>query len=90
MAFVLSMWWVSYDRVIQVLIETVELSWACPECGARSSRVKDRPMVGVKDLPASGQQVWLWWRKRRLVCAQAQCPRQSFTETAVAIAPRSW
>jgi transposase len=62
------------DRVIQVLIETVELSWACPECGARSSRVKDRPMVGVKGLPASGQRVWLWWRKRRLVCAQAQCP----------------
>lgn len=53
------------DRVIQVLIETVESSWACPECGARSSRVKDRPLVQVKDLPASGQQVVLWWRKRR-------------------------
>lgn len=77
------------DRMIQVLIETVKMSWACPECRARSSRVKDRPMLQVKDLPASGQQVWLWWRKRHLVCAQAQCPRQSFTETTVAIAPRS-
>jgi hypothetical protein len=26
------------DRVLQIVIETVEVSQACPECGARSSR----------------------------------------------------
>jgi len=31
--------------------------------------------------------VLLWWRKRRLVCAEAQCRRVSFTETT--IPPRS-
>jgi transposase len=38
-------------RVVQVMVETREMSWACPDCGAWSSRVKDRPMVQVKDLP---------------------------------------
>ena len=77
------------NRVVQVLIETVENSWACPDCGARSSRVKDRPKVQVKDLPASGQQVLLWWRKRRLVCPAVECCRASFTETTTVIAPRA-
>jgi transposase len=77
------------DRVIQVVIETVESSWACSACGTHSSQVKDRPVVQVKDLAASGQQVLLWWRKRRLVCPVAKCPRVSFTETTTAIAPRS-
>jgi transposase len=50
--------------------------------------VKDRPLLRVKDLPASGQQVELWWRKRRLLCVEALCPRRSFTQTASAIRPR--
>jgi hypothetical protein len=25
----------------------------------------------VRDLPASGQQTKLWWRKRRLLCVEA-------------------
>ncbi len=45
-------------------------------------------MVQAKGLPASGHQVLLWWRKRRLVCAGAQCPRWSFTETIFAVLPR--
>ena len=61
------------NRVIQVVIETVESSWPCPACGTHSSQVKHRPVVQVKDLPASGQQVLLWWRKRRLVCPVAKC-----------------
>ena len=36
------------------------------DCGVFSSVVKDRPLIRVKDLPASGQAVELWWRKRRL------------------------
>ena len=61
----------------------------CPECGTLSARVKDRPLRRIKDLRASGQRVELWWRKRRLVCLPATCPRRSFLERTAAIPPRS-
>ena len=54
-----------------------------------SGRVKDRPLRRIKDLPASGQSVELWWRKRRLVCSEALCPRRSFTQASRAIRPRA-
>jgi hypothetical protein len=50
--------------------------------------VKDRPMMALKDLPASGQTVELWWRKRRLVCREALCPRKTFTQASAAVRPR--
>jgi hypothetical protein len=46
-----------------------------------SSRVKDRPVRRVKDLPASGRRVELWCRQRRLACREPACPRRSFTQT---------
>jgi transposase len=54
-----------------------------------SSAVKDRPLSRVKDLPACGQQVELWWRKRRLLCRESLCPRRSFTQTCAAVRPRA-
>jgi transposase len=42
----------------------------------------------LKDLPASGQAVELWWRKRRLICVEPLCPRKSFTQTSTAVRPR--
>jgi hypothetical protein len=42
----------------------------------------------VKDLPACGQTVELWWRKRRLRCDERLCPRRSFTQAAAAVRPR--
>jgi hypothetical protein len=54
-------------------------------CGVLSSVVKDRPLMRVKDLPACGQTVELWWRKRRLRCGEWLCPRRSFTQTAAAV-----
>jgi hypothetical protein len=43
----------------------------------------------VKELPASGQRVLWWWRKRRLVCGEADCPRLSFAEAMAAVSFRS-
>ena len=43
----------------------------------------------LKDLPASGQTVELWWRKRRLVCGEALCPRRTFTQASTAVRPRA-
>ena len=84
---------VDVDRVgadaVRVVVETVAREAACPECGTVSARVKDRPLRRVKDLPCSGQRVELWWRKRRLVCLPASCPRRSFLERTAAIPPRS-
>ena len=51
--------------------------------------MKDRPLRRIKDLPASGQSVELWWRKRRLACLEELCPRRSFTQTSAAIRPRA-
>ena len=74
---------------VRVVIETLAREGACPECGTLSARVKDRPLRRIKDLRASGQRVELWWRKRRLVCLPATCPRRSFLERTAAIPPRS-
>jgi transposase len=74
---------------VQVIIETLSREGPCPACGVLSSRVKDRTLVGLKDLPASGQRVQLWWRKRRLVCLEALCSVRSFTQTSQAIRPRA-
>ena len=65
---------------VRVVVETECREGACPSCGVLSSRVKDRPLCRIKDLPASGRAVELWWRKRRLVCAEQRCPRGSLVE----------
>ena len=83
----------SVDRTgpgqVQIIIEMRSREAACPACGVLSARVRDRPLCRVKDLPASGQQSQLWWRKRRLICVEVLCPRRSFTQTSDAIRPRS-
>jgi hypothetical protein len=43
----------------------------------------------LKDLPLSGQSVQMWWRKRRLICAEALCPRKTFTPVSAAVRPRA-
>lgn len=43
----------------------------------------------LRDLPASGQRVELWWRKRRLVCREILCPAKTFTQTSTAVRPRA-
>src|SRR5215212_7842678 len=50
-----------------------------------TGRVKDQPVMRLKDVPASGQRVEPWWRKRRLVCAEPWCPRKTFTQPAAAV-----
>ncbi|HEY7226268.1 MAG TPA: transposase family protein [Micromonosporaceae bacterium] len=77
------------DRVVQVVIETVERQGICPECGVASTRVKGRTLMRVHDLPVADQRVALWWRKRRLVCLEPACPRRSFTPSTVEIPARS-
>lgn len=83
----------SVDRLepgqVKIVIESVSREGPCPACGVVSGRVKDRPLRRIADLPACGQQTQLWWRKRRLVCVEALCPRRTFTQTSEAIRPRA-
>jgi len=74
---------------VKLIIEQTARDGPCLACGVLSATVKDRPLIRIKDLPACGQQVELWWRKRRLRCVEPQCLRQSFTQAAEAVKPRA-
>ena len=74
---------------VDVVIEMVATGAACPHCRVFSSRVKGAPGVQGQDVPGSGGAVGLWWRKRRLVCAEALCPRGTFTQTSRAVPARA-
>jgi transposase len=73
---------------VKMIIEQAAREGPCPACGVLTATVKERPMMRLKDLPASGQTVQLWWRKRRLICAETLCPQQTFTQAAAAVRPR--
>lgn len=77
------------ETAVEVVVEQTAREGPCPACGVLSSAVKDRPPRRIKDLPASGQTVELWWRQRRLLCREELCPRQSFTQTCAAVRPRA-
>jgi len=55
---------------VKMIIEQTVREGPCPACGVLTSAVKERPLRRLKDLPASGQMVELWWRKRRLESRQ--------------------
>ena len=74
---------------VKIIIEMLAQEAPCPNCGVLSGWIKDRPVTRVKDVPASGQRVQLWWRKRRLVCTEVACRQRSFTQISDAIRPRA-
>jgi transposase len=74
---------------VKVIVEQTARDGPCPECGVFSGTVKDRPWMRLKDLPLSGQTVQLWWRKRRLICAEGPCRRKTFTQVSAAVRPRA-
>jgi transposase len=76
------------SSAVKVVVEQIAREGPCPVCGVLSSAIKDRPLRRLRDLPACGQAVELWWRKRRLLCAEVLCPRRSFTQTTEAVRPR--
>ena len=63
---------------LDLQVELLARAVGCPYCGEQEVRVKERPLVGVRDLPMAGQMTRLVWRKRRYRCLG--CAR-TFTET---------
>jgi transposase len=57
-----------------------EAARACPECGVLSTSRKGGRVTRPRQLPYGGRRVELRWHKSRWFCAEALCPRTSFTE----------
>ena len=64
----------------RVLVETVAVEDGCPGCSVISTRVHERPVMRVKDLPHGPVPLRVWVRKRRYRCEETDCDRRSFTE----------
>jgi transposase len=52
----------------------------CPGCGVVATRVKERVVSRPRDLSCGGRPIALVWHKRRWVCRENVCSRQTFTE----------
>ncbi len=63
---------------LDLQVELLARAGGCPHCGGSELRVKERPLVRVRDLPIAGRVTRLVWRKRRYRCSD--CAR-TFTET---------
>jgi transposase len=72
----------------RVVIESVEVEGACPSCGVVTTRVHQRTMQHVRDVPVAGS-VQVWWRKRRFVCAERLCLRRTFAEHTLEVPARA-
>ncbi len=49
-------------------VESIARADCCPHCGGEDLVIKERPVVGVRDLPLAGRVARLRWRKRRWRC----------------------
>ncbi len=62
---------------VELMIEQVVGELRCPSCHSRA-QVKDRPVVHYTDLPVYGVPMRLSWKKHRLRCLDAECPKRSW------------
>ncbi len=70
----------------EVFIDTPILEAGCPSCGVVTSRVHQRTLQRVRDLPFDGQ-VTVWWVKKRWRCPESLCGRTTFTEHTEQVPP---
>ena len=49
-------------------VESVACAEPCPHCGGGDLVIKERPVVGVRDLALVGRVARILWRKRRFAC----------------------
>jgi transposase len=60
----------------------------CPECGTVSGKVHQYVTTRPRDVRACGQDVEFCLVKRRMRCADAECPQRTFTEWVPQVPPR--
>jgi transposase len=56
------------DDALDLELERVVPAVSCPQCGGQELEIKERPVVGMRDLPLAGRVMRLVWRKRRWRC----------------------
>jgi transposase len=61
---------------------------ACPACAVISERVHEWVVTRPRDVRSGGREIGLFLVKRRLECAEADCPQGTFTEWAPQVPPR--
>lgn len=62
----------------------------CPGCGALAARVKDKKVTTrPRDVYLADRQILLCWRKKRWICGNAKCGRETFTESLPAVRARA-
>jgi transposase len=66
----------------------ITLPAACPACATVSENVHQYVTARPRDVRACGQDVDFCLVKRRMECAEASCPRKTFTEWAPQVPPR--
>jgi hypothetical protein len=64
-------------RDVYLMIEQVIEVAVCETCGVRA-QVKDRPVVCYVDLPVYGAPTHLAWKKHRMRCPNASCPKKTW------------
>jgi transposase len=64
-------------RDVELMVEQAVGVVTCPGCGTRA-QVKERPVVRYIDLPVYGTPMRLSWKKHRMRCVAAACPRRSW------------
>jgi len=71
---------VHYERRgpdVELMVEQVVDQVRCPTCGG-PAQVKERPVVHYVDLPVYGVPMSLAWKKHRMRCVHASCPKKSW------------
>jgi transposase len=69
-----------YERAgpdVELMIEQIPGPLRCPTC-AGPAQVKERPVVHYVDLPVYGTPMSLAWKKHRMRCVNARCPKRSW------------
>ena len=73
---------------VALMIEQVPGVIRCPTCNGRAL-VKDRPVAHYTDLPVYGTPMRLAWKKHRMRCVNARCPKRSWVLTDHRIAAKN-
>ncbi|GAA2165497.1 hypothetical protein GCM10009826_40470 [Humibacillus xanthopallidus] len=60
-------------KTVRVANEVIDGHGACPDRGLLTSETKDRTLVRLKALPASGRVTAVWWRTRHAVTPAPAC-----------------
>jgi transposase len=62
---------------VELMVEQTPGVVRCPSC-AEVAQVKERPVVHYVDLPVYGTAMSLAWKKHRMRCVNASCPKRTW------------